>query len=171
MPQTERSAQAVSLEPLRLFPTGESLANHGACEKFGETPDGAQAPPVRPPALSSGGARVGDGLPVTARGESASAVGIRKAGRWPVPSRSKPQGEDSRWLPCAALPLGESLPGSLGHKLKCDGWRVACLFASAKRLASSFNSDHSLGGGLHSFFLLGQLYTFPRTPTCQKGYY
>lgn len=26
----------------------------------------------------------------------------------------------------SSVPLGESLPGLLGHKLKCDGWRVAC---------------------------------------------
>lgn len=26
----------------------------------------------------------------------------------------------------SSVPLGESLPGLLGHKLKYDGWRVAC---------------------------------------------
>lgn len=61
----------------------------------------------------------------------------------------------------SSVPLGESLPGLLGHKLKYDGWRVACLSPRWGQ-ASSFNSDHSLGGGLHSFFPLGQLYTQPR---------
>lgn len=36
---------------------------------------------------------------------------------------------------------------------------MACRLLLLWKEASSFNSDHSLGGGLHSFFFSGQLYT------------
>lgn len=65
-----------------------------------------------------------DGLPATARGELAPAVGIRKAGR--------------RLSPCVARKGDDGAPvrrssGSVtagiacDSKLKCDGWRVALL--------------------------------------------
>lgn len=57
----------------------------------------------------------------------------------------------------SSVPLGESLPGLLGHKLKYDGWRVACF--SPRWEAGLIIQFRSLSGRWASlFFSLGQLY-------------
>ena len=163
MPQTERSAQAASLEPSRLS-FGGVAGNHVACEKFGETPDGAQ--PHQPDRLRFI-ARVDEGLPATARGESASAVGIRKAGRWPSP---RPNRKGRMGGSVSSVPLGESLPGLLGHKLKCDGWRVACLLLRWE--AGLIIQFRSLSGRWASLFFSSRSVVYIASPLlCQKGYY
>lgn len=59
-------------------------------------------------------------LPVTARGALASAVGIRKAGRWTW------EGDEfRRFLNAPVVSSGRVTAGiACGNKLKRDGWRV-----------------------------------------------
>lgn len=156
MPQTERPARAASLKPSRLFLRG-SRWHHVACEKFGETPDGAQAclaPPARPPALC---ARVTTACRRRHEANLPPQLASEKqgAGRPSVLTR---KGEDGGlW---SSVPLGESLPGLLGHKLKYDGWRVAG--SSPRRGAGLIIQFRSLFGRWASlFFSSGLVYTQP----------
>lgn len=84
---------------------------------------------------------------MTARGELASAVGIRNAGRWLSLLHAGLQSSRSSGRVTAGI--------ACGSKLKRDGWRVVDLSPFlGGRTTPSFNSDHSLGGGASLFFTL-----------------
>lgn len=81
-------------------------------------------------------ARDVDGLPVTARGELASAVGIRKAGRW-LSSCTTRKGEDGAPVQRSSGSVTAGI--ACDSKLKCDGWRVVS-FPRGRGLIIQFRS-------------------------------